>query len=180
MKRKFHVRFCTGGGVGNHPTARIWWGAVQETGFADRLGGLQGKERAHDCTTAYSGAGEGAAAAAMEVKWFCWAMRNMIRQRCWSGWKPTRNWQYVLRTSPQIYVQEGQNSQPIGAYPLAKGQLFHRHASRLHTRRHRIAQSDWLVGQSLRRAHLSGNQCAQCLSSLSFLSASLSNRNLLL
>jgi len=22
MKRKFHVRFCTGGGVGNHPTDR--------------------------------------------------------------------------------------------------------------------------------------------------------------
>ena len=36
------------------------------------------------------------------------------------------HWQYVLRTSPQIYVQEGQNSQPIGAYPLAKGQVFHR------------------------------------------------------
>jgi len=37
------------------------------------------------------------------------------------------HWQYVLRTSPQIYVQEGQNSQPISAYPLAQGQLFHRH-----------------------------------------------------
>ena len=36
------------------------------------------------------------------------------------------HWQYVLRTSPQIYVQEGQNSQPIGAYPLARGQIFHR------------------------------------------------------
>ena len=24
MKRKFHVRFCTGGGVGNHPTDRNW------------------------------------------------------------------------------------------------------------------------------------------------------------
>jgi hypothetical protein len=35
------------------------------------------------------------------------------------------NWQYVLRTAPQIYVQEGQTSQPIGAYPLAKGQVFH-------------------------------------------------------
>jgi len=33
-------------------------------------------------------------------------------------------WHYVLRTSPQIYVQEGQNSQPIGAYPLEKGQVF--------------------------------------------------------
>jgi hypothetical protein len=36
------------------------------------------------------------------------------------------DWQYVLRTSPQIYVQEGSNSQPIGTYPLARGQLFHR------------------------------------------------------
>jgi hypothetical protein len=36
------------------------------------------------------------------------------------------HWQYVLRTSPQIYVQEGQNSQPIGAYPLARGLIFHR------------------------------------------------------
>jgi hypothetical protein len=36
------------------------------------------------------------------------------------------NWQHVLRTSSQIYVQEGQNSQPIGEYPLNKGQLFHR------------------------------------------------------
>jgi hypothetical protein len=36
------------------------------------------------------------------------------------------NWQYVLRTSPQIYVQEGPNSQPIGNYPLAKGQVFQR------------------------------------------------------
>lgn len=35
-------------------------------------------------------------------------------------------WKYVLRTSPQIYVQEGQQSQPIGTYPLAKGQVFQR------------------------------------------------------
>jgi hypothetical protein len=35
-------------------------------------------------------------------------------------------WEYVLRTSPQIYVQEGPNSQPIGAYPLEKGQVFQR------------------------------------------------------
>jgi hypothetical protein len=35
-------------------------------------------------------------------------------------------WDYVLRTSPQIYVQEGLQSQPIGAYPLAKGQVFQR------------------------------------------------------
>jgi len=41
--------------------------------------------------------------------------------------KANTDWQYVLRTSPQIYVQEGANSQPISAYPLAKGQLFHRH-----------------------------------------------------
>jgi hypothetical protein len=31
---------------------------------------------------------------------------------------------YVLRTSPQIYVQEGQHSQPVGDYPLTKGQVF--------------------------------------------------------
>jgi len=36
------------------------------------------------------------------------------------------SWRYVLRTSPQIYVQDGQTSQPIGAYPLTRGQLFHR------------------------------------------------------
>mgnify|MGYP005857446901 CR=1 FL=1 len=35
------------------------------------------------------------------------------------------DWQYVLRTSPQIYVQEGSTSQPISAYPLAQGQIFH-------------------------------------------------------
>jgi hypothetical protein len=34
------------------------------------------------------------------------------------------NWQFVLRTSPQIYVQDGTNSQPIDAYPLQKGCVF--------------------------------------------------------
>jgi len=33
------------------------------------------------------------------------------------------NWHYVLRTSPQIYVQQGNISQPIEAYPLQKGQV---------------------------------------------------------
>lgn len=37
------------------------------------------------------------------------------------------NWDYVLRTSPQIYVQDGSQSQPIGDYPLQKGQVFQRH-----------------------------------------------------
>lgn len=37
------------------------------------------------------------------------------------------NWDYVLRTSPQIYVQDGSQSQPIGAYSLKKGQFFQRH-----------------------------------------------------
>ena len=36
------------------------------------------------------------------------------------------HWRYVMRTSPQIYVQEGEKSQAICAYPLAKGQVFHR------------------------------------------------------
>lgn len=36
-------------------------------------------------------------------------------------------WQYVLRTSPQIYVLDGQKSQPISEYPLTNGQVFHRH-----------------------------------------------------
>jgi hypothetical protein len=36
------------------------------------------------------------------------------------------SWGYVLRTSPQIYIQEGLQSQPIGDYPLAKGQVFQR------------------------------------------------------
>jgi hypothetical protein len=34
------------------------------------------------------------------------------------------NWHYVLRTAPQIHVCEGQNSQPIGSFPFAKGQVF--------------------------------------------------------
>jgi hypothetical protein len=42
----------------------------------------------------------------------------------WVGEKTT--WSYVLRTSPQIYVQDGQKSQPIGEYSLAKGQVFQR------------------------------------------------------
>jgi len=33
-------------------------------------------------------------------------------------------WQYVLRTSPQIYVQTEDNSQPIRDYPLEKGKVF--------------------------------------------------------
>jgi hypothetical protein len=36
------------------------------------------------------------------------------------------SWKYVLRTSPQIYVCEGQESQAISAYPLEKGQVFQR------------------------------------------------------
>ena len=36
------------------------------------------------------------------------------------------SWNYVLRTSPQIYVQEGQQSRSIRDFPLAKGQLFQR------------------------------------------------------
>jgi hypothetical protein len=35
-------------------------------------------------------------------------------------------WDYVLRTSPQIYVQDGPTSQAISAYPLAKGQVLAR------------------------------------------------------
>ncbi len=35
-------------------------------------------------------------------------------------------WSYVLRTSPQIYIQEGLNQQPIAAYPLEKGHVFQR------------------------------------------------------
>jgi hypothetical protein len=41
--------------------------------------------------------------------------------------KQQPRWDFVLRTSPQIYVQEGLQSQPIGTYPLAKGQVFQRH-----------------------------------------------------
>jgi len=36
------------------------------------------------------------------------------------------SWQYVLRTSPQIFVQDGPTSQPIEAYPFQKGQVFYR------------------------------------------------------
>jgi hypothetical protein len=41
--------------------------------------------------------------------------------------KQQERWDFVLRTSPQIYVQEGSQSQPINAYPLKKGQVFQRH-----------------------------------------------------
>jgi len=41
--------------------------------------------------------------------------------------KQQPRWDFVLRTSPQIYVQEGSQSQPIGDYPLAKGQVFQQH-----------------------------------------------------
>jgi hypothetical protein len=34
-------------------------------------------------------------------------------------------WQYVLRTSPQIYVQTDEQNQPIRDYPLEKGNLFY-------------------------------------------------------
>jgi hypothetical protein len=33
-------------------------------------------------------------------------------------------WKYVLRTSPQIYVQTNQHNQPLQDYPLGKGQLL--------------------------------------------------------
>jgi hypothetical protein len=35
------------------------------------------------------------------------------------------SWQYVLRTSPQIYVQTDKLGQPIRDYPLEKGRLFY-------------------------------------------------------
>jgi len=35
------------------------------------------------------------------------------------------SWQYVLRTSPQIYVQTAETGQPIRDYPLEKGKLFY-------------------------------------------------------
>jgi Transposase DDE domain len=41
--------------------------------------------------------------------------------------KEQEHWDFVLRTSSQIYVQEGSQSQPIGTYPLAEGQVFQRH-----------------------------------------------------
>jgi hypothetical protein len=34
-------------------------------------------------------------------------------------------WQYVLRTSPQIYVQTNEGGQPIRNYPLEQGHLFY-------------------------------------------------------
>ncbi len=36
------------------------------------------------------------------------------------------SWYYVLRTSPQIHVVEGQESRAIDSYLLEKGQVFHR------------------------------------------------------
>jgi len=36
-------------------------------------------------------------------------------------------WQYVLRTSPQIYVQSSQKNQSIRDYPLERGKVFHLH-----------------------------------------------------
>ena len=41
--------------------------------------------------------------------------------------KENTAWEYALRTSPQINVQEGQCQEPIRAYPLKKGGLFYRH-----------------------------------------------------
>lgn len=35
------------------------------------------------------------------------------------------SWQYVLRTSPQIYVQAGDHNQPMRDYPLEKGKLWY-------------------------------------------------------
>ena len=34
------------------------------------------------------------------------------------------SWQYVLRTSPQIYIQTVENNQALRDYPLEKGQVF--------------------------------------------------------
>lgn len=45
-----------------------------------------------------------------------------IEMLLWVKQQP--RWDFVLRTSPKIYVQEGSQSQPIGGYPLAKGQVF--------------------------------------------------------
>jgi hypothetical protein len=39
--------------------------------------------------------------------------------------KQNTTWKYVLRTSPQIYVQTQEGSQPIRDYPLEKGYLFY-------------------------------------------------------
>jgi len=36
-------------------------------------------------------------------------------------------WEYVLRTSPQIYVQTEELNQPTRTYPLEKGQIFSLH-----------------------------------------------------
>jgi len=38
--------------------------------------------------------------------------------------KKNATWKYVLRTSPQIYVQTNTESQPLRDYPLSQGQLF--------------------------------------------------------
>jgi hypothetical protein len=39
----------------------------------------------------------------------------------------TTVWQYVLRTSPQIYAQAGAENQSIRDYPLERGKVFHLH-----------------------------------------------------
>jgi len=39
--------------------------------------------------------------------------------------KKNTSWQYVLRTSPQIYVQTDVSTQPMRDYPLEKGSLFY-------------------------------------------------------
>ena len=36
------------------------------------------------------------------------------------------SWQFVMRTSPQTHVLEGEKSQAIGSYALRKGRVFHR------------------------------------------------------
>lgn len=50
---------------------------------------------------------------------------DTIKMLLWVKQQP--HWDFVLRTSPKVYVQEGSQNQPVRAYRLAKGQVFQRH-----------------------------------------------------
>ena len=56
------------------------------------------------------------------------------------------SWQYVLRTSPQIYVEEGEKSQPIGDYPLEKGAGHETQPGWFYPRCNCLSEPDRLVG----------------------------------
>lgn len=58
-----------------------------------------------------------------DAVWLGEALYDTSEMMAWVAVNTARH--PVLRTLPQRYAQEGPNSQPIGAYPLDKEQVFH-------------------------------------------------------